>query len=135
MKESDYARVAAQAFRRIDAASPRRAAWELAADDQIAKGERLAALVGAAIENGAEKRALTRALTTAFELAAVVSYYAHEGGGGVQTVQNEIEAEIDAVDADAVEQALVADLEEMHRLLARGGWQTDGRFPRLRVAP
>jgi hypothetical protein len=24
---------------------------------------------------------------------------------------------------------LVADLEEMHRLLARGGWQTGGRFP------
>lgn len=129
MDDTDCERITAQAFRRVVDASPRREAWELASDDHVSKSESLIALVGRAIENGRDKRALTRALRVAFELAAVVNFYAHEGSGGNETVMNDMEAEIDAVDPDAVEESLAVDLEEMHRLLARGGWQVERRFP------
>ncbi len=110
-------------------AVPSRDAWELAGDDHFAKGERVRRLVDTALSDAANVDALREAAKLTYELAAVVNYYANEGDGGADTVQNEIEGVIDAVDIDDVEPALRADLEETLTLLNRGGWQVERGFP------
>ncbi len=62
----------------------------------------------------------------AWEIASVVNYYANEGSGGAETVVDDMEGELQAVDADEVEQHLVR--EEMLTLLSRK-WQVERRFP------
>lgn len=128
MEEEDYDRIFADAWKRLIVTMPGRAICEIASDDHDAKGERLRHLVEKALQQPPGKRELTRALGLAWEIVSVVNYYANEGSGGAETVSEDLEGELQAVDADEVEQHLITEIGEMLALLGRK-WQVERRFP------